>query len=420
MLAAAGLSIRERAFGLSAAGAGFGGDDEVSQSIQDAGDATSSRRRRKIIIVDDSELVLSATSEILRRAGYKVLTRNGPSGCVAMILQEKPDLVLLDVGMPAVSGDTIVKLLGTAAPNSSTVLLLFSGMDEDVLKAKAKACGAHGYVAKTYNPAVLLRTVNHWLRRPLGQGLLALTAAGLPKTAGISGEMRTPLQSRSSGEVRIPDQVRASGEMRVPAYPNISGEMRVPAYPRLSGELKRPDPFASSEEPRGAMGPRFSGEMPIPTLAGVSGEMRISRASSAYSEEGPRVLFVDDDMLVLSGYRRQLHGQPIHFEFALSGGEALRRLLSPDPPSLIVADLVMPVPGGAEVFRRAVEHDSSWNRRFVIVTGMPLSDARKQIDSRFSGFMFQKPVMSDALSAAIRDALGVQPLQPAVSRARVV
>jgi hypothetical protein len=54
-----------------------------------------------------------------------------------------------------------------------------------------------------------------------------------------------------------------------------------------------------------------------------------------------------------------------------------------------------------------VEHDSAWSRRFVVVTGIPRQDAKKQLDSRFSGFLFQKPVMSEELSSAIRECLGL-------------
>jgi CheY-like chemotaxis protein len=349
-----------------------GGNDEVTDILQDDTiDAGGGRKRRKIIVVDDSEPVLSATGEILKRAGYRVLTRNGASGCVATILQEKPDLVLIDVGMPAVSGDTIVKLLLSAAPNSKTILLLFSGMDEDQLRAKAKACGAHGYITKTYNPAVLLRTINRWLPRPL-------ISAGSPDLS---------IPPSSSGEIRISGPLRSSGELVAAGPARASSEMRPAASSRASGEMRAPVPSAAS------------GEIRVPRE--VAATTRLSGV------DGPRVLFLDDDMMVLSGYRRQLHGQPFVFEFALSGKEALRRLTSHDPPSLVVTDLLMPEPGGAEVFRKAVEHDSAWNRRFVIVTAIPRQDAKKQLDSRFSGFLFQKPVLNDELSAAIRECLGL-------------
>jgi len=140
--------------------------------------------------------------------------------------------------------------------------------------------------------------------------------------------------------------------------------------------------------------------------------------SGSFALEAPRVLFVDDDMLALSGYRRQLAGQPFEFDFALSGNQALRLLTSANPPSVIVMDLLMPEPNGREVLRRALDHDPSWSRRFVIVSGQALHEARSQLDSRFSGTLLRKPVDGDALSSAIRGGLAAVSMQRSTESAR--
>src|SRR6478609_7211230 len=103
----------------------------------------SSNQPATILVVDDSEIVLAVTKALLVAAGYRVLTHPGPSGCVAVILQEKPDLVLIDVNMPKLGGETIVKLFGKAQPNSETIILLFSTLSADQLEQRAQASGAH-------------------------------------------------------------------------------------------------------------------------------------------------------------------------------------------------------------------------------------------------------------------------------------
>src|SRR4051812_26882817 len=113
----------------------------VAQGI--AGENGKSKKPT-IVVVDDCEVTLASTADTLERAGYRVITRDRPAGCVAMMLQEKPDLVLLDVCMPTVSGDTLVKLFSRASPNSGTIILLYSGLDEPLLRSKAKGAGAHG------------------------------------------------------------------------------------------------------------------------------------------------------------------------------------------------------------------------------------------------------------------------------------
>jgi DNA-binding NtrC family response regulator len=127
---------------------------------------------------------------------------------------------------------------------------------------------------------------------------------------------------------------------------------------------------------------------------------------------------VDDDMLALSGYRRQLQGQPFEFDFALSVAQAVRLLESANPPSVIVSDLLMPEPSGRELLRKALDRDPSWSRRFVIVTGMSLHEARSQIDPRFTGTLLRKPVSADTLSAAIRGSLSMLGLSAVSESAR--
>ena len=310
-----------------------------------AGATPHESRRPTIVVVDDSDIVLTATAETLERAGYRVLTRNRPSGCVAMILQEKPDLVLLDVCMPTVSGDTLVKLFSKASPDSHTIILLYSALDEPLLRSKAKASGAHGYIVKTSDNSALVRHVKRWLRPANG------SRGALPAVSPAARGVNRPEPTNASSRRRFSEPVPRREEFNV----TVSGEMR--------------------------------------------------RPSGSHSLPAPTVLFVDDDMLVLSGYRRQLLGQPFEFEFALSGGQVLRRLKSATPPSVIVSDLLTSKPDGLEVLRQALDHDQNWSRRFIVVTNRPLHDAKRQLDRRFFGSLLKKPAGTDELVAAIRSSL---------------
>src|SRR5215510_13373921 len=98
---------------------------------------------RTILIIDDSDIVLEAARSILERAGYNVITRNRPSGSITAILNEKPDVVLLDLNMPSLSGETILKVLGKTQNRPESMVLLHSSMPLEALKQKAVAAGAH-------------------------------------------------------------------------------------------------------------------------------------------------------------------------------------------------------------------------------------------------------------------------------------
>jgi CheY-like chemotaxis protein len=299
-----------------------------------------------IIVIDDSEIVLTRTRHVLEGAGFRVITHPRPAGCVALILQEKPDLVLIDVDMPLIRGDTIAKLFGKARPNNDTIVLLHSNLSPAALQAKVQSSGAHGYIQKTDDAFDFVRQIKGWMKRSAGLSSGTLRVA-----------IRTELHEEHSS-------ARPSGARPV-------------ASRLLPTELP-------SEEPNHGSSRRSSGTLPIHL---------------------PVVLFIDDDMAVLSALRRDVQSEPYLVEFALSGTQALRRILSASPPSLVVSDLLMPEPGGAEVYRQAVASDPTWAQRFVFVTGAGIVPEIAGFLAHFPGIVLDKPVRGEQLRAIVREGL---------------
>ena len=80
----------------------------------------------KVMIIDDSVLVLTIIRHQLEQAGFDVITRESALGTAAAVLREQPDVVLVDVMMPALGGENLVTLL-RKQPNSKDMrILLFS------------------------------------------------------------------------------------------------------------------------------------------------------------------------------------------------------------------------------------------------------------------------------------------------------
>jgi CheY-like chemotaxis protein len=308
------------------------------------------------MVIDDSEIVLSVTRNVLETAGFRVITHPKPAGCVALILQERPELVLIDVNMPLIGGDTIAKLFGKARPNNDTIVLLYSSLSPAALEAKVKSSGAHGYIQKTEDGYDFLRQLSGWLKHATGLSSSKMRAA-------------------SRSEPRDDDlSMRPSG-----ARPTAQ---RVAPATELSSE--------SSSSQRAIR------------AAGTSGTLAVDL---------PVVLFIDDDMTSLSALRREVQSEPYSVEFALSGTQALRRILSATAPNLVVSDLLMPEPGGAEVYRRAIAADASWRERFVFITGAGIVPEIASFLSSFPGVVLDKPIRGDRLRTVIRE--GLAALQPA-------
>ncbi len=108
----------------------------------------------KVIVVDDSILQLNMTKDTLEEAGFDVITRDTALGTTAAIIKEQPNCVLMDVSMPALSGDQIVKLV--KEKNLDIKILLHSGKTSDELKVLVNECGADGFIEKGTNPAELV------------------------------------------------------------------------------------------------------------------------------------------------------------------------------------------------------------------------------------------------------------------------
>jgi CheY-like chemotaxis protein len=306
-----------------------------------------SLRKPKIVIIDDSEIVLQVAQGALEGAGYDVVTHDRPAGCVALILQEKPDLVLMDVNMPGLGGDTIVSVLAKAQPTGDPIVLLHSSLAADVLRSKAAAAGAHGFLQKSGDLFAMVREVNRWLKRYNAAGSLS------------SGNMRAALASSS-------EESRASG-------------MRAAVV---------------IAAPNAALPPISDGAIEVGRR--TSGTLRIDASS---------VLLIDDDMTVLSGYRRHLQNEDLSVEFALSGAQALRRLLSDNPPDAVICDMLLPDISGIDVYQRAVAAEPSYRQRFAVATGASTMPTVSAFLATFKGPVLHKPVQPSQLSAAVRTCL---------------
>jgi len=116
----------------------------------------------------------------------------------------------------------------------------------------------------------------------------------------------------------------------------------------------------------------------------------------------PRALFLDDDLTVLTGYRRALGSDEVIGEYLTSADQAARRISAAEPPDVVVTDLVMPGMNGMELYRRALELDPTWRHRFVFITGAGTLGHVAEFLRRVGGRALDKPVDIRRLREAIR------------------
>lgn len=112
----------------------------------------------KILIIDDQRDVLHFLEKVLQNAGYTVICLQvAPQ--IQDILEENPDLVIIDLLLPNIAGYTLGKELIAQRIGTKPRVLLISGRNEDVLKQKAKDIQADGYLTKPFGVDELLAVV---------------------------------------------------------------------------------------------------------------------------------------------------------------------------------------------------------------------------------------------------------------------
>lgn len=130
----------------------------------------------KILIVDDSKVVLMATRMALERAGYSVVTRCDAVGSTAEIMRERPDLVLLDVDMPLLSGVDLVQSIKRREGLRDVIVLLFSAKPASELRQLALLTGANGFLPKPKDLNEVVVAVDRWLALRTHRPLAAASA----------------------------------------------------------------------------------------------------------------------------------------------------------------------------------------------------------------------------------------------------
>lgn len=108
----------------------------------------SSTQRRKILIIDDDLAHLDSTRGILESEGYDVVTHHNPFGATNAVRDHRPDLVLLDVNMPGLSGEQLIRVFGSNVSTRNARVVFYSSNDEDSLRASVEKHGVHGYICK--------------------------------------------------------------------------------------------------------------------------------------------------------------------------------------------------------------------------------------------------------------------------------
>jgi DNA-binding response OmpR family regulator len=130
----------------------------------------------KILVVDDDPELLGLIAFALRHSGYLVIEAGDGPAALATYERERPDLVILDVNLPRLSGFEICKRIRSQA-QTPIMMLTVRASEED--QVQGLDLGADDYLTKPFSPRTLLARVRALLRRAGAEQVAPLVAGEL-------------------------------------------------------------------------------------------------------------------------------------------------------------------------------------------------------------------------------------------------
>jgi DNA-binding response OmpR family regulator len=124
---------------------------------------TEAHRRAKILVVEDEPAMVAGLRDNFEFEGYEVITAQDGMEGLERALDESPDLVVLDVMMPRMSGLEVCKQL--RAKRASLPIIMLTARGQEIDKVVGLELGADDYVTKPFSIRELLARVKSVLRR---------------------------------------------------------------------------------------------------------------------------------------------------------------------------------------------------------------------------------------------------------------
>lgn len=118
---------------------------------------------KKVLIVDDERNIVTALEFLLQKNGYEVRVAATGEEALAQLDAFRPDLVLLDVMMPKVSGYEVCQRVRSRPDWQGTKIVMLSAKGREVEVSKGMSLGADLYVTKPFSNTELVATIGRLL-----------------------------------------------------------------------------------------------------------------------------------------------------------------------------------------------------------------------------------------------------------------
>lgn len=119
--------------------------------------------QRTVLYVEDNEYNRKIVRQLLSRTSYRLMEAPDGEAAMALVRQDRPDLVLMDVQLPRMSGLDVTRAMRAEPATADIPIIVVTSFALSGDDQRAMAAGASGYLAKPYSPRDLLALIRKFL-----------------------------------------------------------------------------------------------------------------------------------------------------------------------------------------------------------------------------------------------------------------
>lgn len=117
---------------------------------------------KKILIIEDEEIIRNELKTLLENSGYRALALENFTNVKEKIKNSKSDLILLDINLPNINGEMLLKEI---RKESNIPIIMVTSRSLEVDEVLSISYGADDYITKPYNPTILLLRIQNIFKR---------------------------------------------------------------------------------------------------------------------------------------------------------------------------------------------------------------------------------------------------------------
>ncbi|MFC7367813.1 MULTISPECIES: response regulator transcription factor [Vreelandella] len=117
----------------------------------------------KVLVVDDEPNIVLSLEFLMEQAGFQVVTAYDGETALERISENAPDLLLLDISLPGISGFDVLEHLRSSETTARLPVIMLTAHGRDIEREKGMALGADDYITKPFSTQALIEKVKSLL-----------------------------------------------------------------------------------------------------------------------------------------------------------------------------------------------------------------------------------------------------------------